>query len=277
MPLTRLGNRYLLIFVILALAIGAAWWWVPELLTPSHWSIVSKGAYGDSYGSLNALFAGLAFAGIIVTLLVQMAELQEQRKELRLTRKEVEGQKEQLKNQSETLQLQRFENTFFELQRVYRETMEDSEPIRGFWGEILNSLRKLAGQETDISSDSFGQALSEVQAASGIDSKDRFLASKVFDQLFSGQQSQSLTQLMQLVGFVHTSHAQDKNLYINSIVTQLDPFYVLKSLMCFGISRQGRAYKPLIERYGLLRNLTEPSPPAWNSGLYDPSAFKVPE
>jgi len=39
--------------------------------------------YGDSFGALNAVFSGLAFAGVIVTVLIQMEELRATREELR--------------------------------------------------------------------------------------------------------------------------------------------------------------------------------------------------
>jgi hypothetical protein len=48
-----------------------------------------KGAeLGDSFGIVNALFSGLAFAGVIAALWMQREELSLQRKELRDTREE---------------------------------------------------------------------------------------------------------------------------------------------------------------------------------------------
>ncbi|OON25480.1 hypothetical protein BI372_14230 [Acinetobacter pittii] len=38
------------------------------------------GTYGDSYGSLNTLFSGLAFAALFISLLLQRRELEAQRK-----------------------------------------------------------------------------------------------------------------------------------------------------------------------------------------------------
>lgn len=43
------------------------------------------GAIGDAFGGVNALFSGLAFAGLVVTLFLQRQELELQRKELRWT------------------------------------------------------------------------------------------------------------------------------------------------------------------------------------------------
>src|SRR5687768_14058386 len=52
----------------------------------NSWSM--RGQFGDMFGAVNALFSGLAFAGIIYTILLQREELEAQRKELRATRRE---------------------------------------------------------------------------------------------------------------------------------------------------------------------------------------------
>lgn len=51
---------------------------------------LEPGQVGDMFGAVNALFAGLAFAGIILTLIMQSRQLQLQRDELGLQRKELE-------------------------------------------------------------------------------------------------------------------------------------------------------------------------------------------
>ena len=76
------------------------------------------------YTAFGSLFTALAFAGMIVTVLLQRAELQEQRKELRAQRRELEGQKRELEIQNRTAQLQRFENSFFHLLESLKQTVE---------------------------------------------------------------------------------------------------------------------------------------------------------
>ena len=46
-----------------------------------------SGTFGDSFGVLNTLFSGLAFAGIIVSIKMQNDEMREQRKELHKQKK----------------------------------------------------------------------------------------------------------------------------------------------------------------------------------------------
>lgn len=58
-----------------------AFWLLPDWPT--------RGQFGDVFGGANALFSGLAFAGLIYTVLLQREELSLQRKELELTRQEM--------------------------------------------------------------------------------------------------------------------------------------------------------------------------------------------
>jgi hypothetical protein len=71
------------------------------------------GKFGDAYGYVNSFFASLAFAGLVVSILLQ-------RKELKETREEFEKQSVAFVEQNETLSLQRFENTFFEVVKTHR-------------------------------------------------------------------------------------------------------------------------------------------------------------
>ena len=48
----------------------------------------ARGQFGDMFGSVNALFSGLALAGVVLTLFLQHHELAIQRQELKLTRKQ---------------------------------------------------------------------------------------------------------------------------------------------------------------------------------------------
>lgn len=77
----------------------------------SDWT--KSGTFGDTYGALNALFSGLALAGVIITILIQKQELQNQRVELQLQRNEMkETRKEFSMNRTTNLvysQLNRFE------------------------------------------------------------------------------------------------------------------------------------------------------------------------
>ena len=60
--------------------------------------VEDRGTYGDMFGMASALFSGLAFAGILITILMQRKELQLQRLDLELTREELKKSAEAQEN-----------------------------------------------------------------------------------------------------------------------------------------------------------------------------------
>lgn len=60
-----------------------------------------RGAFGDQFGAINALFSGWAFLGVIIAIILQKQELEEQRKELKLSREAHQKSVEALDTQSE--------------------------------------------------------------------------------------------------------------------------------------------------------------------------------
>jgi hypothetical protein len=51
--------------------------------------MTERGQFGDMFGGLNTIFSGLAFLGVIYTVVLQHRELALQREELKLTRDEL--------------------------------------------------------------------------------------------------------------------------------------------------------------------------------------------
>lgn len=66
---------------------------------------VVSGQFGDMFGAFTALVSGLAFAGIIIAILLQRQDLELQREELRLQRQELARPAEALEQQIGTERL----------------------------------------------------------------------------------------------------------------------------------------------------------------------------
>ena len=130
------------------------WWpfWLILLFVVSSWFVFvmewfpwwteenARGTFGDSFGVVNALFSGLAFAGVICAILLQKKELELQRQELKDTRAEIKGQKE-------TLQKQNFESSFFQLLSMHSEIVNSME-IK--YGKTDYSGRKCFGHMLEM-------------------------------------------------------------------------------------------------------------------------------
>lgn len=114
-----------LLFGLILIAWVLSWFLIQYFIDKSP----ERGAFGDQFGSVNALFSGFALAGILYTIMLQKKELALQRIELEDTRKEFQ-------TQNMTLKKQRFENTFFNLLSLHNEIV-DKLSINIFDGSYL--------------------------------------------------------------------------------------------------------------------------------------------
>ncbi|MBK8015118.1 MAG: hypothetical protein IPK13_27705 [Deltaproteobacteria bacterium] len=90
------------------LAIWIVYTCVVRLLGAAAWFAEGTwpGVFGDSFGALNTLFTGLAFAAFVVSLRYQREELAEQREELKLQRIALNEQRQELARSAEAQQEQ---------------------------------------------------------------------------------------------------------------------------------------------------------------------------
>lgn len=211
-----------------------------------------RGEFGDMFGGLNTLFTGLAFAGVIATMLLQQRELKLQREELELTREELRGQKEQLEVQNQTLKKQNFEGTFFQLLRVQNEIVNSMkmntahEPISGracfkeCYNGLIDKWTRINQVETNESRvlEIINTAYLEFPQRNQIDTDLYF------------------RNLFQVIAFVDRSEIPDKNVYTNFVCAQLSN-YELALLFYYCLSNQGNFnLKQFVEEYALLKNIS---------------------
>ena len=120
------------LFVLVGIVVAA---WVSNALFLR--GMEERGTFGDMFGVANALFSGLAFAGVLFAIFLQREDLETQKKQLELNRKELEAQGRRLDEQYNTLRRQAFEGAFFQLVRLHAEMvtsmaiMSDGNVIRG--------------------------------------------------------------------------------------------------------------------------------------------------
>jgi len=81
----KLNGLYILLAIVIVV-------WITSLFVVPYFlsKLEDRALLGDSFGTINSLFSGLAFAGIIYTILLQRKELALQRQELKETRLELE-------------------------------------------------------------------------------------------------------------------------------------------------------------------------------------------
>ena len=236
-PSEEKPTGYGLLFALGALVVVVCaiyWKWV-SLSIPAD----QRGVFGDMFGGLSALFNALAFSGLIFTAVLQRKELELQRKELR--------------DQREVIQLQAFENMFFQLLRLHHEIVAairvpSSSPEGDARGrESFGRFRKLIGLKYANLAAKELSADEELRAVrSGYQSAYRICQAQ-FGHYFRN--------LYHIIKLVHESNVEDKHRYTALARAQLSTDE-LSCLFYNCVSAEGsERFKPLAEQYALFNNL----------------------
>lgn len=224
-----------------------------------------QGQFGDQFGAVNALFSGLAFAGLIFTIILQKKELALQREELTQTREELKGQKEQLEEQNKTLKIQRFENTFFQMLNQFQEIVNNisysyidkfdiPHTVKG--REVFHDSFEVAIHNTDLQDwdpthiNHKYVGMRDIIKSLGDEGYYESSTSTYFDHYFRF--------LYRILNFVKTSPLvtdfEEEYEYTCMLRAMLSR-YELVWLYYNGLSYGKDKLKPLIERYAMLNNL----------------------
>ncbi len=258
------------------------------LMFPNFVSMVDqRGQWGDSFGVVVAFFSGLGFIALIWTirqsnkqhrevlesqqeeLRLQRKELELQREELTHTREEIKGQKEQLALQNETLRHQNFESSFFQLLGLYNNIIDAMEISASHSHASKRDSFRLIHHELRYSNNLSGETLeqtysyiSEREWDSSEEEKQFML--KIINErhylFFAKYQAlvgHYLRHLYNMVKFVEEKDFliyEEKKRYTNLIRAQLSS-YELALLFYNCLSDQGKDFKPLVEKYTLLKNI----------------------
>lgn len=198
-----------------------------------------RGTFGDMFGGANALFTGLSFVGIIVTILLQRKDINEQRYEITL---------------------QSFENTFFNLLSIHRETVNTLEKKR------IN--KKTSGGvtvETDITSK--GTAVFIYIFTRYIDhlptdkkfNNDSYL--KVFRQNWEilGHYFRSIEIILKTINNLNIDNKNDniyKQRYVDILKAQLSEYETALIFYHF-LSSKGLKFKEVAEKYAFFEFIND--------------------
>jgi hypothetical protein len=238
-------------FVVAVVAVFVMWAGYGFVISSVVRTPEERGLFGDEFGALNTLFAGLAFAAFLVALLlqkesidIQADELRHQRNELKETQLVLKEQKDQLKLQSDTMKLQAFESTFFQLLGLYNETvndLSDESADKNYFSramaELMDEYRKAephmgGSDELQIIDKAFGHFLRSEGDNIGH-----------YFRLING-----------IMDFVDRSIVEDKKFYIK-LLFALFSDREMALVFYHAISEAGASMLPLLKKYGVMCDL----------------------
>ncbi|WP_339307661.1 putative phage abortive infection protein [Paenibacillus sp. FSL R5-0519] len=235
------------------LAVFIAWFVVGAAL----FFYEDRGTFGDMFGSINTIFSGFAFGGIIYTIYQQRAEFRLQREELRLQREEVAKTNEAMTEQIKAANIQRFESTFFQLISLHNEIVRDiKRQERESFSQLRNGLIEMAEMEKN-------QLYGSKDANSLNESEQLIVISYACERYFRyyepklGAYLRNLYNLLRMV---------EKNEWIKELEQEKEYTRIIRSQLsaneqiilfynCF--QTKGRKFKYFADRYDLFDNMVE--------------------
>ncbi len=238
------------------------------------YDLPDRGTFGDMFGAINALFSGLAFAGVIFAILLQRKELSLQRKELELTRNELAGQKNEMELQNKTLLKQRFENTFFQLLSLQQEIINSIDLVDTNKQNLVTSGRDCIKIFYEQYRRSWDKRHDQFK-----DDTEREKINNIYLAFYNANQAEIghyFRSLYHIIKLIDRSEIENKRVYTNLVRAQLSS-HELTLLFYNCLSDLGvEKFKPLAEKYALFKNIPRSLliNPEEHEPLYKASAYR---
>lgn len=235
--------RLFIIGVIMSFVVIGVWW-ANGFILMNFVDEQNRGTYGDMFGAVSALFSGLAFVGIIITILLQWQELGFQRAELAHTREEIRGQKQQMELQNLTLKKQNFENTFFAMLTLFGEIVSST--------EIDNNITKITrGRPCFVLL--MGRLYGPYDSNfNNLDRKKEFELIEYFHSENQSYLTHYFYYLKSILKFIDSSTIDNKSFYIDLVRSQLSN-HELILIFYYSFFIEKAELQGLIKKYSLFK------------------------
>lgn len=210
----------------------------------------SMGQFGDLFGGITALFTAWAFAGVVWAGLLQRRDLGLQAKELADTREVLKKQQEVMDAQQRAVARQQFEASFFQLLQLSRTvTIEIGQLVTHARG--AGALEGFADYMVNVASRGDAPA-SAAQEMEGL--------RQVYDSIYQPHESdlgpyfRTLYHVYKLIDTAPGLNEDEKFEYGNLVRAQISS-KAATVIAVNGLFENGRKFKPLIEKYRILKHM----------------------
>lgn len=246
---------YSAIFFLISL-LWFTWPKILQLLLKNS-KLQDKALYGDMYGALNTLFSGMAFAGILVTIILQGQQIRDA--------------KLQAQEQQKIAHKDRFESSFFQLINTFNQVIDsfcDYVKSNQIEPAQLNGRKLLHYDESETIMYLKNDSLDESARLNFIKKKyEKFLNEK------RTRLHHYFNMLNLMIEWINKAEEAERGNYADILRAQLSP-QELTLIFFHCLSDHGSEIKSSVEKYSLLINLSTHTSIAPNDKNYfNQSAF----
>lgn len=223
---------------------------------------IIRGTFGDMFGVSNALFSGLAFAGVIYAIFLQRAELAIAKEELNRSKSIVEKQQAQIERQVKDGALSAFESSFFRQLELLTSIISDMDLLP-------RNATSGSGHPTK------GRDVIAILVGRLTDSQKPDYENFYYNN--GNEIGHYYRMLYNILAFVDQSCPGDKMFYARIVRAQLSNAET-QLLFHNCLSDYGRKLKDLVEKYTMLKHFSPTGAEMWEMmsyGNYNPTAFSA--
>lgn len=226
--------------IIVASAVG----WNP---IGASWDFTNTGAFGDSFGPLSAVMAGIAAVSAIAAFNAQQKEID------RLKSRELDSDKAQRKSE--------FEKTFFQLMQTFQHIVSDTDI------HSANAIKK--------GRDAFKSMMVKFSNEYVRTSSQKQAWGNTIDY-YRNDLNHYFRFMYHIVNYVDQSDVDNKYFYVRILRASLSDSEL--TLLCFNCAygEGNEKFLPLVYKYTFFHNLSQESKNKWEiESLFDPKAFEI--
>lgn len=226
----------------IAIIVASALGWNPF---NASWNFTNTGAFGDSFGPLSAVMAGIAAVSAIAAFNAQQGEIE------RLKLRELDSDKAQRKSE--------FEKIFFQLMQSFQHMVSDTDI------HSANGIKK--------GRDAFKAMVSKF-SNDFVRTSNQQESWKNTIEFYKNDLNHYFRFMYHIVNYVDNSDAENKYFYVRLLRASLSESELI--LLCFNCAYgEGREkFLPLIYKYAFFHNLSDESRNRWNfENIFERKAF----
>lgn len=237
-----------LVLLIICISVVLIWFgwacYAPKLLCTTQ-NYALPGQFGDMFGALNTLFAGLAFAGLLYTIFIQRIELRDAHQEI--------------ENARQLAQSQRFESSFFQMLGLFNEIVNSivhheniSIGFNSSSAYVAISGRKVLHNTAAILSNMMCHVDQDARNLARIDQIKKMY--NMFYSIYEVELAHYFRMLYRILKWIEKAPESDKIFYAKTLRAQLSS-QELVILFYDCLSDDGKKMKLLVEQYALLKHI----------------------
>jgi len=219
--------------------------------------VSKQGVFGDMFGASNALFTGLSFTGLIITILLQRQDLKDTRKEVQI--------------QNEVRRIEKFENTLFNSIHLHNQLIE---------GLHASLTRSKTGLEEYSGRKVFFHSFAIINASLNENASNFENVFENYHKNFSYNIDHYFSSLKQIITFidnftVSTNFLQnqvEKEKYTAIVQSHMSEHEKVMIFFWYSFFKND-IFNLYIEKYGLLKGLNKNRVPANLLNRYSKSAY----